>query len=76
MPDIMCFGSHLHDFIIKENSFNNLFPLWRLIYGLNKYKGLDYCEKYIKFIKEKGYTFCYMSEIYNLYNKANSPSNP
>lgn len=69
MPDTLCFNSHLHDFIIKENSLNKLFPLWRLLYGINKYKGMEFCEKYLEFIQKKGYRFCYMSEIYNLHKQ-------
>ena len=67
MPDTICFGSHLHDFIIKENSLNKLFPLWKLLYGINKHKGMEFCEKYLNFIQEQGYKFCFMSEIYNLH---------
>lgn len=66
MPDTVCFNSHLHDFIIKEDSFNKLFPVWRLLYGINKHKGMEFCERYLNFISGKGYRFCYMSEIYEL----------
>lgn len=57
LPDIVCFDSHLHDFIINERSFNELSSFWKLIYGRNKYKGTDHCIQYLKFIKEKGYKF-------------------
>lgn len=69
LPDVICFGSHLHDYIINENSFNKLPFFWKLIYGRNKLKGIDYCKKFMEHVKQKGYRFCYMSEIYNSHKK-------
>jgi len=67
LPDVICFGSHLHDFIIKEESFNKLPSIWKLIYSRNKYNGTEFCMKFLEHVKRKGYSFCYMSEIYNRY---------
>lgn len=67
LPDIICFDSHLHDFIHIDSSFNKLPIYWRFIYGRNKLRGLDYCIKYLKHIHDQGYKFCYLSEIYNLH---------
>ncbi len=69
LPDIVCFDSHLHDLIINENSFDKLPPLQKLIYSRNKYKGVDLCIEFLEHVKEKGYKFCYMSDIYNLHKK-------
>lgn len=69
LPDIICFNSHLHDFIVKEASYNRLPLFWKFIFGRNKYRGIDYCVKFLEFIKQKGYQFCYMSEVYDTYNK-------
>ena len=69
LPDIVCFGSHLHDFIIEENSFNRIPLIWKFIYSHNKYKGIDYCRKFLEHVKHEGYRFCYMSEIYDLYKR-------
>lgn len=76
LPDIICFDSHLHDFIFVENSYNNLFPLWKIFYGINKFKGVDFCTKYLKHIKDMGYRFCYMSEAYNLHKEISPVSKP
>jgi len=67
LPDVVCFDSHLHDFIINENSFNKLPLFQRLIYSRNKHKGVDYCIRFLEHVKQKGYKFCYMSEIYELF---------
>ena len=69
LPDVICFGSHLHDFIINERSFDKLPLIWKLIYSRNKYAGIDLCIKYIEHVKQKGYIFCYMSEIHDLHKK-------
>jgi len=69
LPDVVCFGSHLHDFIHNENSFNKLPLFWKLIYSRNKLNGIDCCIKFLKHVKQQGYKFCYMSEIYNLHKR-------
>lgn len=68
-PELICFSSHLHDFIFNENSYNKLSPFWKSIFARNKYRGIDYCVKFLEFIKQEGYQFCYMSEVYDAYKK-------
>ena len=67
LPNIICFGSHLHDFIHSNDSFNKLPLVWKLIYSRNKLNGIDYCIKFLTHVKKEGYQFCYLSELYNLY---------
>lgn len=69
-PDVICFDSHLHDFIHNEKSFNTLPLFWKIIYSRNKYNGIDYCKKFLNQIKQEGFRFCYMSEIYKLHKKS------
>ncbi len=61
---VICFDSHLHDLIHSESSYNSLPLFWRLMYGPNKLKGTEFCVKFLRHIKQMGYQFCYMSEIY------------
>lgn len=70
LPDIICFNSHLHDFIINENSYSKLSYFWKFIYSRNKFSGIDYCIQCLKYIKQKGYQFCFMSELYKLYEQS------
>jgi hypothetical protein len=64
LPDTICFDSHLHDFIFKEASHSKL-PLYlKLFCGRNSSRGIDYCVTLLEFLKQKGYTFCYMSDIH------------
>lgn len=65
LPDVVCFGSHLHDFIVNEKSYDALPLFWRLIYSRNKHKGIDYCVNFLDHVRQQGYRFCFMSEIYN-----------
>lgn len=67
LPDVICFDSHLHDFIHNENSFSKLPAFQKLIYSRNKFKGIQYCLQFLKHVRQEGYEFCYMSEIYNLH---------
>ena len=69
IPDTICINSHLHDFIHCEDSFGKLSPIWQFIFGRNKYMGMEYSLKFLEFIKQKGYRFCYMSEIYDSYKE-------
>ena len=72
---VICFDSHLHDFIHIENSYNELPLCWRLPYGRNKLKGTEYCVNFLNHMKQMGYQFCYMSELYEL-GKKKLPSSP
>ncbi|MEM3101506.1 MAG: polysaccharide deacetylase family protein [Candidatus Nitrosotenuis sp.] len=67
LPNIICFDSHLHDFIINEDSFGKLPLFQKLLYNRNKYRGFDLCIEFIEHVKEQGYKFCYMSEIHEAY---------
>jgi hypothetical protein len=69
LPDFICFNMHLHDFIVCENSYKQLPAFWKLVYGRNKFSGLDFCSRFIKFIKREGYQICTMSETYQFYKK-------
>ena len=66
LPDTICFTTHLHDFIFNENSYSKLTPFWKFIFRWNKHRGLDYCVKFLEYIKQNGYRFSYMSEIYSI----------
>ncbi|MDD5617546.1 MAG: polysaccharide deacetylase family protein [Candidatus Omnitrophica bacterium] len=67
LPDFICFNTHLHDFIVYEESLRKLPPFWKFVYSRNKLKGIDYSVEFIDFIKTQGYQFCFMSEIYEKY---------
>jgi len=67
LPDTVCFGSHLHDFIINEYSFNKLPFYQKTLYGRNKHKGIQYCIEFLEHVKHKGYQFCYISDLYNMH---------
>ncbi|MBI5741722.1 MAG: polysaccharide deacetylase family protein [Nitrospirae bacterium] len=69
LPEVACFGSHLHDFIINEKSFDKLPLIWKLIYSRNKYSGIDLCMNFLEGVVRKGYRFCYMSEIYDMHKR-------
>lgn len=69
MPDVICFDTHLHDLIVDESSFKKLPFIWKLIYSRNKHSGTEFCVKFLEHIRQSGYQFCYMSELYNLHKK-------
>lgn len=69
LPEIVCFDSHLHDLIQNRESYSKLPLLWKLIYYRNKDRGLDICVQFLERVKQNGFKFCYMSEIYDLHKK-------
>jgi hypothetical protein len=69
LPDVICFDSHLHDFIFKKEAYNRLPLVWKLVFARNKLRGTEYCVKFLEYISQQDYQFCYMSEIYDLYKK-------
>ncbi len=66
LPNIICFDSHLHDFIFNEISYGKLPYFWKFVHSPNKFLGMDYCIKFLEYIRQREYQFCYMSEIYEL----------
>ena len=69
LPDFICFDTHLHDFIINEESHKKLPRFWKFVYNRNKFSGLDYCIQFLKYIKREGYKFCFMSELYKIHKE-------
>lgn len=66
LPNIVIFDTHLSDFIVNEKSYNKLPARFKLAYGINKYSGFKIFERFINILKEKGYKFLTMSELYQL----------
>ncbi len=64
LPENICFNTHLHDFVVNEECFRRLPRFWKFVYGRNKFQGLDFCTEFLKYIKVQGYSFKYMSELY------------
>ncbi len=70
VPNNICFSCHLHDFIVEEASYAKLSYFWKFIYSRNKFLGVNYCIQFLKHFKQKGYQFCFMSELYKLYRQS------
>ena len=66
LPNIIIFDSHLHDFIVNQNSFAKLPLHMKMVYLRNKHKGNKYFIQSIALLKNKGYHFMTMTELYNL----------
>ncbi len=67
LPRVINFSSHLHVFFTNPRLINQLPFIWQKIYKRNSAKGFDYMEEILKYLKEKGYHFGYISEIYRRY---------
>lgn len=63
LPEVICFDSHLHDFIVNEDSYRELPVFWRFIYGRNKYAGLDITAGLLDLARREGYEFRFLSEV-------------
>jgi hypothetical protein len=63
LPRVICFDSHLHDFIVDADSYRELPAFWRFIYGRNKFKGVSITTGLMDLVRREGYEFRYLSEI-------------
>ena len=63
LPEVICFDSHLHDFIVNEDSYRELPAFWRFIYGRNKHAGVAITTGLLDMVRREGYEFQYLSEV-------------
>lgn len=68
LPQVVIFGSHLHDFFSEEDAVRRMSWLWRFVYGRNRDQGVEYLDQTLGFFREKGYSFRFISEIYREYH--------
>lgn len=64
LPNILIIDSHLHDFIYNQKSVEKLPTLPRLAWSRNKKNSLKIYQKMINYLREQGYTFLNMTELY------------
>lgn len=64
LPEVICFNTHLHDFIVDEDTIRKLPAFWRFVYSRNKFKGIEYFVEFMNVIKKREYEFYFMSEVY------------
>ena len=69
LPEVICFESHLHDFLVHDDSYTRLPFFWKVIYRRNKFMGIEYTTNFLRYIRDQGYRFCFMSDIYHRYQK-------
>ena len=55
----------IHDYIINEKSFNELPMLVKKAFSIRKNYGQKYLSEAVKILKNKGYEFITMTELYN-----------
>ncbi len=63
LPEVVVFGSHLHDFFADKEMLQQLPKVWKWIYSRNAEKGLEYLTETLRYFREHGYRFEYMSEM-------------
>ena len=64
LPPVLVVDTHLHDYIINEQSFAKLPTKYRWAYSRNKRKGKPYLTAFVAFLRRKGYRFVTMTEIH------------
>lgn len=62
LPDIIVFGFHLHD-LIDSPAYNNLPYFYKIIYGRNRFKGINYLKRFIEHLRTKKYNFIKMEDL-------------
>jgi len=65
LPNIIVFDFHLHD-LFPSKSFKNLPDIWKFFYStIYKRNPWKYFKKIINFLKNNGYSFLFMKELYD-----------
>jgi len=67
LPNIICFDSHLHDYLSPETTFKELPLFWQIIFSRNRKSGLDLTKKFFDLLESKDFKFCKMSEVVKNY---------
>jgi hypothetical protein len=65
IPNVIVFDSHLHDYLVNEDSFSKLPPHLKIAWGINKHSGIKCFKIFIDLLKRKNYRFITMTELYN-----------
>jgi len=65
LPETAVFGSHLHDFFTDAEALSRMPRFWRVVYGRNRDRGLDFLDEILDFFQAKGYSFVTMSQVYS-----------
>lgn len=68
-PDVIVFDLHMHDLVVPP-ACNRLPLRYRVIYGRQKHAGISILDRFIATIKNKGYSFGVMSELYRSVSNA------
>jgi hypothetical protein len=64
LPNVLIFDSHLHDYIVNHESFTKLSPKIKFAYVINKYSGIKYFKSFVGLLKDKGYRFITVTQLY------------
>lgn len=73
-PGDIVYDSHLHNLIFCRESYRQLPFYWRWIYHRNKHDGLGQTVRLLAYMREQGYRFSYMSELYESYQLSQTPN--
>jgi peptidoglycan/xylan/chitin deacetylase (PgdA/CDA1 family) len=65
LPEVLVFDSHLHDYILSEESFRQLPKKLRLAWGINRHNGPAYFKRFVTMLKTRGYRFITMTDLYH-----------
>lgn len=63
LPEMLIFDSHLHDFVVCEESLRQLPLRVRLPWSINKGAGVRYFEAFVGDLRRRGYEFWSITEL-------------
>ena len=66
LPELLVFDSHLHDFIVCEESLARLPAKVRIPWSVNKGAGVRYFERFVDLLRRRGYELLSISELAEL----------
>lgn len=62
-PDVIVFDLHMHDLVVPP-TYSELSIPYQAVYARRKYEGMEILDRFIQQLRERGYTFGQMADLY------------
>lgn len=73
LPKVLIFDFHLHD-IFPSPAFAKLSTFWQVIYNrIYRQSPWNHFKAFVHFLRNKGYEFMHMKELYDITVESNNP---
>lgn len=70
LPNVIVFDSHLHDYILNQESFGKLPARLKAAWSINKHSGKKYLAGFVNELKRLNYRFITMTDLFHYIKKS------